>query len=115
MPTDLEIVVLFLRERLLGHDERPQPLPGHVVHLLLEPVVVLHDRGHDGVGALHVEHDLARLLVLEDDAHPLRLGGEGERLEDGEAEDVFVWGGAAQFHRAQVAVNKSQANLKMKK
>ena len=51
----LEILLLFISESLLGDDQGPEPLPRHVVHLLVEAVVVLHDGGHHGVRALHIK------------------------------------------------------------
>ena len=51
----LEILLQFISKRLLGDDLGPEPLPRHVVHLLVEPVVVLHDGGHHGVRALHIK------------------------------------------------------------
>ena len=80
-----------LRVRLVAqlparHDERAQALARHVRGLLLEPVVALHDPAHHDVGALLQERDLAGLRVAHDDAHALRLGREGEELEDLEGE-----------------------------
>lgn len=35
------------------------------VHLLFQPVVVLHDACHDHISTLHVEGDLSRRFVLK--------------------------------------------------
>lgn len=77
----LEFHVGLLRERLLRDDERPEPLAGHVVHLLHQPVRELHDGTHHSVGTLHVEDDLSGALLPQDDPHPLGLGGEEEGIK----------------------------------
>ncbi len=38
----LKVCIVLLGESLLGDHEGPQPLPGHVVHLFVQPVIVLH-------------------------------------------------------------------------
>ena len=38
----LKVRIALLREGLLGHNQGPQPLPRHVVHLFVQPVVVLN-------------------------------------------------------------------------
>ena len=38
----LKVCIILLWKSLLGHHQGPQPLPRHVVHLLVQPVVVLH-------------------------------------------------------------------------
>ena len=53
------------------HSSRPalrqEPADAASAYLLLQPIVVLHDGGHGHVGALHVERDLCRGLVLQQD------------------------------------------------
>ena len=46
---------------------RQEPADAASAYLLLQPIVVLHDGGHGHVGALHVERDLCRGLVLQRD------------------------------------------------
>jgi hypothetical protein len=105
----LKIQVLLLAEGLLGHNKGTQPLPGHVAALLVQPVVVLHDACHHHVSALQVKCDLASSLLLDNDSHPLGLGGEWENLQDCVVEHRA--GGGAQLHRRKVSVDQGQARF----
>lgn len=86
----LEVVVLLDGERLLGDHQRAESFARHVATLLVQPVVVLHDRGHDDVGAFEIERDFSSHRVLHDDSHALAFAGEREDLQDLELQKLFL-------------------------
>ena len=96
----------LLGQPLAPDDERAQTLARHVPALLLEPVIRLHDRGHDHVGTLLVEDELAGRPIAHDERHALRLGREGEDLKHIERQRRAV--GRPQLHRRPIARRQRQ-------
>ena len=73
-------VVVLLGETFLSNDQGAKAFNGQILTRLVDCGALAGPHGglHDDFGALEVEDDLSRLPLLEDDAHALRVGGEGE-------------------------------------
>lgn len=78
------LLIITLIEFLLRDHQRPQPLSGQVVALVLNVPAVNRFAflDHYHVCALEVQDYAACLQVLYDDAHSLGFGGEREVCQD---------------------------------
>jgi hypothetical protein len=78
------VLIIGLIKFLLRDNQRPEPLSGQIVALVLNVASV--DRfallDHDHICAFEVQNDAAGLKVLDDDAHAFGFGGEWEVGQD---------------------------------